>query len=54
MKYLLFLFLFLAPAINTDAQKKYGKYGQCKSKTQKNVRCKNNASKTGYCGKHTI
>jgi len=30
----------------------YGKYGQCQGVTKKGNRCKNNAGKTGYCGKH--
>lgn len=48
---ILFLALNLS-TVNAFADKGYGKYGQCKGKTKKEVRCKSNAGKTGYCGKH--
>jgi hypothetical protein len=52
LMFLSLILLSISYAPNAIAQKSYGKYGQCKSKTQKGSRCKNNASKTGYCGKH--
>lgn len=34
------------------SDKAYGKYGQCQATTKKGKRCKSNAGKTGYCGRH--
>lgn len=44
--------LFSITLSSTGCGKVYGKYGQCQAYTKKGERCKNNAGKTGYCGKH--
>lgn len=52
LRNLLIIIFFVNFLYSCDFGKVYGKNGQCQGITKEGNQCKNNASKSGYCGIH--